>query len=131
MLLRGARLLDELLRTDHGVFGRGDLGADHVDGVLLLLDTKMLHDLAHHAAGIVVIVDGELAGVPQQVGVLAQDAHAHGMEGADPHAARATAGQQGAQALAHLGSSLVGERNGQDLPGTNPQVGNHVGDAEG
>ena len=52
------------------------------------------------------------------------------MEGADPHAARA-AGKQGAQALAHLCRGLVGEGDGQDLPGTNALVGDHVGDAHG
>ena len=130
LLLRRARFLDELLRADHGVFGRGDLGADHVDGVLLLLDTQVGHDLAHHAAGIVIVVDGELAGIAEQVGVLAQHAHAHGMEGAHPHATHAAVGQHGAQTLAHLSSSLVGERDGENLPRANAQVADHAGDAE-
>ena len=130
LLLWRARLFDELLRADHGVFGRGDLGADHVDGVLLLLDGELRHDLAHHAAGVIVVIDGELAGVAQQVGILPQDAHAHGVERADPHAAHAAIGQHGGETLAHLGRSLVGERDSEDLPGANAQVTDHARDAE-
>ena len=121
---------EHVLGADHGVFGRTDLAADHIDGELLLLDTERLHNIAHHALGIVVIVDGELTGVAQQVGVLAQHAHAHGMEGAHPHAAGA-AGNECCQTLAHLGRGLVGKRDGQDLPGLNAQVAKHMRDAEG
>ena len=90
----------------------------------------MGHDLAHHAAGIVIVVNGELAGVAQQVGILPQDAHAHGVERADPHAAHAAIGQHGGETLAHLGRGLVGERDGENLPGANTQVADHAGDTE-
>ena len=122
--------LEHVLGADHGVFGRTDLAADHIDGELLLLDTERLHNIAHHALGIVVIVDGELTGVAQQVSVLAQHAHAHSMEGAHPHAA-GTAGDECRQTLAHLGRGLVGKRDGKDLPGLNTQVAEHMCDAEG
>ena len=95
-----------------------------------MLDAERLHNITHHALGIVVIVDGELAGVAQQVGVLAQHAHAHGMEGAHPHATGA-AGNECRQTLAHLGSGLVGKRNGKNLPRLNTQVAEHMSDAEG
>ena len=41
--------LEHVLGADHGVFGRADLAADHVDGELLLLDAERLHNVAHHA----------------------------------------------------------------------------------
>ena len=41
--------LEHVLGADHGVFGRADLAADHVDGELLLLDTERLHNVTHHA----------------------------------------------------------------------------------
>ena len=40
---------EHVLGPDHGIFGRADLGADHVDGELLLLDAERLHNVAHHA----------------------------------------------------------------------------------
>ena len=95
-----------------------------------MLDAERLHNVAHHALGIVVIVNGELTGVAQQVGVLAQHAHAHGVEGAHPHAAGAV-GDERRQTLAHLGRSLVGKRDCQDLPGLNAQITEHVRNAEG
>ena len=121
---------EHVLGADHGVFGRTDLAADHIDGELLLLDTERLHNIAHHALGIVVIVDGELTGVAQQVSVLAQHAHAHSMEGAHPHATGA-AGNERRQTLTHLGRGLVGKRDGKDLPGLNAQVAEHMCDTEG
>ncbi len=129
-LLGVRRLLQHLVRAHHGVLGRRDLAADHVDGEVLLVYVQALHDLAHHAARIVVIVDGELAGVAQQVGVLAQHAHAHGVERAHPHAAGAI-GQKRAQALAHLRGGFVGKGDGQDLPGADAQIRDHMGDAIG
>ena len=41
--------LEHVLGADHGVFGRADLAADHVDGELLLLDAERLHNVTHHA----------------------------------------------------------------------------------
>ena len=52
------------------------------------------------------------------------------MEGTHPHAAGAV-GNKRCQTLAHLGRGLVGKRNGQDLPGLNAQVAEHMCDAEG
>ncbi len=89
LFLRTRRAGAHLVRADHGVFRRRDLGANHVDGVLLLLDGKRLHDIAHHAARIVIIVDGELAGIAQKISILAKHAHAHSVERAYPHATRA------------------------------------------
>ena len=120
---------EHVLGADHGIFSRADLAADHINGELLLLDAERLHNVAHHALGIIVIVDGELAGIAQQVGVLAQHAHAHGVEGAHPHAAGAV-GDERRQTLAHLGRGLVGKRDGKDLPGLDAQVAQHMGDAE-
>ena len=52
------------------------------------------------------------------------------MEGAHPHATGA-AWDECRQTLAHLGSGLVGKRNGKNLPRLNTQVAEHMGDAEG
>ncbi len=120
---RGEALV--LLGADEGVLGGGDLGPDHVDRKLLLLDRQRLHDVAHQAARVVIVEDRELPVVAQKVGVLAEHAHAHGVERADPHAARA-AREQGLQALAHLGGGLVGEGDGEHLPRAHAEVGDHV-----
>ena len=126
--VRGAGGARHLVGTHQGVLGRGDLGADGVERVGLLVDVQVGHDRLHQTARVVVIVDREVGPIAHELAILAQDAHAHGVEGADPHAARAVR-EQGPQALAHLGGSLVGERNGQDLPGPHALVGDHVGDA--
>ncbi len=122
------RLGGHLVGVHHGVLGGTDLGTDHVDGKLLGVDVEVGHDGLDQALGVVVVVDGEVGTVAQELGVVAQDAHTHGVERAHPHAAGAP-GEQGAQALAHLRGGLVGERDGQDLPGGHAEVGHHVRDA--
>ena len=117
-----------LVRTHQRVLSRGDLGANRVHRKLLLVYIQVSHDGLDQAARVVVIVDGEVGAIPHKLRVLAQHAHAHGVEGAGPHAARAV-GQQGLQALAHLGGGLVGERDGQDLPRLHALVCDHVRDA--
>ena len=119
-----------LVRIDEAVLGLADLGADRVDGALLLVDVEVAHDGLDQALRVIVIVDGEVALVAQKLAVLAQHPHAHGVEGAYPHAARAV-GKDLAQTLAHLGRGLVGEGDGQDLPGTDALVVDHVRDAVG
>ena len=70
----------------------------------------------------------EAAGQCCALGVGAQDAHAHAVEGGHPHAAAARA-DQALQALAHLSGRLVGERDGQDLPWRHVQILQDVRDA--
>ena len=120
----------ELGRALHGVFRGADLRADGADGELLLVHAQVAHDGLGHAVRVVVIVDGEVVGIPDGLGILAQHAHAHGVEGTDPHASRAL-GQDGGQTLAHLGRGFVGEGDGQDLPRAHALIGDHVGDAHG
>ena len=48
-VVRAVGGFEHVLGPDHGVFGRADLAADHVDGELLLLDAERLHNVAHHA----------------------------------------------------------------------------------
>ncbi len=123
--LRTRSAPQHVLRPNHGVFRSRNLGANHVDRELFLLNGERLHNVANHATRVIVIVDGELAGITQQVGVLAQHTHAHGVEGAHPHAAR-TIGQKRTQTLAHLSCSLIGKGDGKNLPRTYAQIGNHV-----
>ena len=52
------------------------------------------------------------------------------MEGTHPHAAGA-AGDECCQTLAHLSRSLIGKRDGKNLPRLNTQVAEHMCDAEG
>ena len=127
LLGRGRCAPAELVGIDHGVLRGADLRADHIERILFLLDAERLHDIAHHATRVVVIVDGELPRIAEQVGVLAEHAHAHGVEGAHPHAARAV-GKERPQALAHLGRCLVGEGDGEDAPRSYAKVCHEVCD---
>ncbi len=120
----------QLLGRDEAVLGLRDLRADRGQRALLLVDVEVAHDVLHEALRVVVVVDREVGLVAQKLAVLAQHAHAHGVEGADPHAAGASR-QEVAQTLAHLGGRLVGEGDRQDLPGAHALVVDHVRDAVG
>jgi len=117
-----------LVGVDQGVLGRGDARADGLQGELLGVDVKVVHDRLDETLRVVVIVDGEVGRVADELGILAEHADAHGVEGADPHAARTTR-QEMTEALAHLGGSLVREGDGQDLPRAHALVGTHARDA--
>ena len=73
------------------VFRRGDAVADGVYGETARVDVELGHYLFHQALGIGVVVDGEVLGEAQHVGVGAQHAHAHAVEGGNPHAAHGRA----------------------------------------
>ena len=64
------------------------------------------------------------------LGLAAQDAHARGVEGRDPHALRAVADEL-LHALAHLARGLVGERDREDLAGPCLFVAQQARDAAG
>ena len=110
--------------------GGADLRANHVERVALLLDPERLHDVAHHAARIVVVIDGELPRVAQKVSVLAS-MRTHMAWNVHTHMPRVPSGNRAAQTLAHLSRGLVGKGDGEDLPRTDTEVGDHVGDAIG
>ncbi len=117
----------ELFWPLHRILRIRDAGTDGIQRILLRIDIELVHDGLHETLGIIVVVDGERPRVAQKLAVLPEHAHAHGMEGADPHATDA-ARHDGREALAHLIGSLVREGDGKDLPGTDPFVCNHVGD---
>ena len=93
------------------------------------VEAQIADDVAGEAFGIGLVVDAERTRVAEQVGVGPQDAHARGMERADPHLVR-HGPHQHCHALAHLGRGLVGERDGEDLHRVHTLF-DEVGDAMG
>ena len=106
----------EIARGNEVVFRLGDAVHQLVHGKALRIDVQLSHDVLVQPLQIVRVVNGEVLREAQPLGVGPQHAHAHGMEGAHPHAAGAV-GQKRAQALAHLRGGLVGKGDGQDGPG--------------
>ena len=129
LLGRGVGTSGEVRRVEELVFRRGDLGTHGIQGKALLVDAQVGHDGLDETLGIVVVVNGKRVAVAQAGAVDAQHAHAHGVERAHPHAAHAPALQEALQALLHLAGGLVGKGDGEDLPGHDAQVLQHVGDA--
>ena len=77
------------------------------------VEVEVADHVAGEAHGVGLVVDRELAGVAEAVGVGAQDPHARRVERAHPHRAGDRADERG-DALAHLVGRLVGERDGED-----------------
>ena len=131
--LVGARLQrrDGALGGDELVLEVGDRVGQQARRVPLDVQAHVLADHQQQAARVVGVVDGEVRVQPrQQRGLVAQDAHTGGVERRDPHVAGPRA-DQGHDPLAHLGGGLVGERDGQDLAGTDVAGGQQVGDPAG
>ena len=74
-------------------------------------------------------VDGKVFIVPEPLGVHAQDAHAHAVDGANPHALAPL--DHIRKAHAHLVRRLIRKSYGEDGRGAHPLFLDEVGDARG
>ena len=126
----GDGALGELGRGDELVLEVGDAVGEGLGGEALGVDAQLAHDEGDEAGGVGGVVDGEGGAQAGGLVLAAQDAHAGGVEGGDPHALAGGA-HQGGDAFAHLGGGLVGEGDGQDLAGAGAAGGDEVGDAVG
>ena len=116
----------ERLEVDQFVFSVGDGVFDVAGGVTLLVHVQFADGALHRPAGIQFIVDGEGGVVTEVAGLPAQDADAGGMKGGHPHVPGRPA-YQPLHPLGHLPRRLVGESDGQHLPGLRIQVAEQVG----
>ena len=110
--------------------GLADLAQDGTGRHLLGVDVQLPGDDLHQPARVGVVVDGEGSLVAQPVAVGPEDAHAGRVEGGHPHPLAPWPDQLG-HPRAHLVGGLVGEGDGQDLPGFGVAGGDEVGDAPG
>lgn len=124
------RLVREVTGYDELVLRLGYLGSDDVGLEELGVQIELCHDGLHQTLLIIGIIDGEGARVSELLSVLTQDAHAHAMEGGDPHSPGLSPDERG-EALTHLSGSLVGECDSQYLPGVGYLRVYHVRDAIG
>ncbi len=120
----------EITGHDEVVLRARDAVHELVDRKALRVDVQLGHDVLIQALHVVHIVDGEALREAQAIGIGPQDTHAHGVEGGHPHAPGSAADELG-QTLAHLSRRLVGEGDGQNLPGRRQVLLQDVGDAVG
>ncbi len=92
----------------------GDLVVDRARRVALRVDAELVQAALDEAARVGLVVDRELARVAELVALGAQHPRAGGVEGHDPHRARAPADKL-LDAVAHLERGLVRERDREDL----------------
>ena len=120
----------ESFRGNHLVLGGGDSGQKVPLPVNLRIDLEILTYIPHQRLLVIRVVDGKVGIIAQTVYMPAQDAHAGRVEGADPDALRAKADDI-VHPLPHLPGRLVGEGDGQDVPGIDPPLLDEVGDPVG
>ncbi len=113
--LVGAGVAEIFVRAGHAVFRARDFGQHGPVREHPVVDAELLLAVFHQAAGIVRVVDGEVAGEAEPVGVPPQHPRAGRVERGGPHLPAPRA-EQGRKALPDLVRGLVGERDGQNLP---------------
>ena len=128
-MLPDAALTSACVGVDELVLPQADGAVHGARREPLGIETQVADDVAGEPLRIGLVVDAERARVAEPIGVGAQDAHARGVERADPHLERHRPDQRG-HTLAHLAGGLVGERDRQDLHGMHALV-DEVGDAMG
>ena len=116
--------------SDQLVFCSGNIGKDLALPEVFGVDLEGLADLFHQGLLIVRVVNGKSGLVSHQVDVAAQDPDAHGVESGDPDALGAAA-QDLVHALPHLSGRLVGECDGEDIPGIHFALVDQICDAVG
>ena len=122
--------------------GREEVGVDHLvlrprDGaqdrarLVLARDRQVFlaQDLLHQRLLVVRVVDDEVRVEADGRAVAAQDPGAQGMEGAHGHLAAGLLADQADDAGPQLRGGLVGEGDGEDLPGPDAPDADEVGDA--
>ena len=89
-------------------------------------------EVADHVTGealsVGLVVDAERFRIAEPLGVHAQDAHARGVEGGDPHRTRHRTDQR-FDAVLHLAGRLVGEGDGEDVGRMHTMRADEMGDA--
>ena len=122
---RGQRLV-----VDQLVLETGHLVGHRLRRVVLGVQVKLAADQRHQPLRVGLVVNGERGRVAEPGRLAAQDAHARGVEGEQPHGPGPRPGQ-GRRPAGHLAGRLVGERDGQDLAGRDAALGQQVGDPVG
>ena len=130
LLARGGRLVRPGLRRHELVLEIADLRGHRARRVALGVQIEFLEHQRHQPLGVVGVVDREGRLEVQVLGLGAQHPHAHRVERRDPHRLRPRPDQR-RDALLHLARGLVGEGDGEDLPGRRAALGEQVGDAVG
>ena len=110
------RPLPEHLRSLVAVLGGADGGEDAADGEGLFVQILLLQNILDDPLGVIGIVDGEVLVKANAVNVPPQDADAGGVERGGPHIVGGGA-KTGRQPLLQFSRRLIGEGDGDDLPG--------------
>ena len=110
----GAGSCSETGGVETFVLGRGNRTVHRARRELLGIEAEVANAIARETFGIGLVVDRERGWKAKSAAITAQDAHASGVEGRDPHLFGNRTNERG-DALFHLASSLIGEGDGQDL----------------
>ena len=98
--------------------------------VALGVEIEILDDHRHQPLRVGGVVDREVGRDAEPSRLSAQNAHASGVEGHDPHGPRGRT-DEGCDTLLHLAGGLVGEGDREDLRGPHTLIANEVCDALG
>ena len=96
-----------------------------------LVHVELAHAVPDHRQPVVLVVDHEVRRVPDVADMLAQDADARRVEGGDERRPHPRRPEQRFDPAAHLLGRLVGEGDGEDLPGVHAPGAQEVGDPVG
>ena len=107
-----------LVRADELVLHAADLTHGGFDGQELIVHQQLLVDLFHGPLLVAGVIDGEALGEAQPVGVPPQHPHTGGVEGGGVHVRAHLLAQHSGQTGLQLPCRLVGEGDGQHVPGT-------------
>ena len=104
-------------RGNQGILGVGDTRENTRRLVLVVCQIALLADCLDEILAVVGLIDGECLGIAYALGILPQDTRKDRVESTHSDVVRRRAFDHLLNALTHLACRLVGEGEGEDVPG--------------
>ena len=115
-VVRGLCARQILLRRDAGILGTADLREHGAIWERLLVEIHLFENALDDRLTVRRVIDREAVGIAELLCVLAQDAHARGVEGRGPDIRRGLRTEHALDAVLELVCRFVRERDGDDAP---------------
>ena len=113
---------EPFVRRNHPVLGVAYPAPNLPNRQKPVVDVQLLQDLADDGVLILIVIDGEAAGISELFDIPPKDPGAGGVKGADPGLGGGLLPRQLLNPLLHFGRGLVGKGQGQNVPRRDPVV---------
>ena len=118
-------------RSNEVILSRRNAGEHFAGLVYLIVQLQLFYAGLYCRSGIRLVVDGEVFGITETLGIVPQEPHEHGVEGAHDEPAGASVAHHGGDTLLHFARGLFSEGEGKYTGRVDVFRGKDVGNSGG